>query len=134
MSFLEGYPSDRSQVPSWGYPSPRCGYSSGGYPNPSQGVPQSLVEVPQSWPGCSPGWVPPAPARSGWGTPLARSEWGPPPPGQVTLEQVMPRAVRLLRFSAGGLSCFRVFHDGWFVNPNCLQASIPVDHKTRERI
>ena len=42
------------------------------------------------------------PARSGWGT--SPSQDGGTPPGHVTLGQVMPQAVRLLWFPAGGLS------------------------------
>ena len=65
--------------------------------------------------------------RPGWGEgylrmgyPLARTQWGTPPPppppsqgrngvqlpwsGQVTLGEVMPRAVHILQFTAGGLS------------------------------
>ena len=39
-----------------------------------------------------------------WGIPLSQVRMG-YPPGQGTLRQVMPRAVLLLRFPAGGLSC-----------------------------
>ena len=39
------------------------------------------------------------------GTLLARTGWGNPHLGQVTLGQVSPRVVRLLWFPAGGLFC-----------------------------
>ena len=55
------------------------------------------------------------------GVPPARQDSGPPPPppGQVMLGQVMPREVRLLQFSAGGMSCFNV------QNVLCVRGKFP---------
>ena len=51
--------------------------------------------------GGTPSWGTPQPGQDG--VPPARD--GIPPARQVMLQHVMPRAVRLLRFPAGGLSC-----------------------------
>ena len=54
--------------------------------------------------------VPPR-SGTGWGTPpTSGTGCGyTPPPGPVMLRQVMPWSVRLLRFPAGGLSCWFIF-------------------------
>ena len=101
------------------YPSPRFFQVSGPRPFPRESTPasgpMSLLEgVPQSWLGGTQDrtWVPPPqqdrtrvppppPGRTGLGyTP--RPGMGYPPPGLVT-----PRAVCLLQFPLGGLSCFK---------------------------
>ena len=69
------------------------------------GIPQSQVGVPQDW-------VPPRqdgvpPARLGWGIPWPGHDGV--PPDTLHLGQVIPRAVGLLRFPAGGLSCLMSF-------------------------
>ena len=64
------------------YPSPVTG--------PARGYPQDKG-TPSPWPEL--------------GYPLSSQDWGTLPPVQVTL-----RAVRLVRFPAGGLSCSEVFH------------------------
>ena len=133
MYFLRGYPSSREGYPSlWshvlsqGVPQSQQGE---GYPSPSgervpkdRGYPPDRTGVPH-WPG------------QDWGTPLAMTglgyptnqdrigvppdqdttgvppgqDWGSPPPqlglGYAPWGLVMPRAVCLLRFPAGGLSC-----------------------------
>ena len=58
------------------------------------------------------GWGTPWPGQDGGtprqGTPSRPGMGYPPPLGYVMLRQVMPRAVRFLRFPAGGLSCFTI--------------------------
>ena len=70
-------------------------------PCPFWGVPQSLVPGPflRGYPSPRQGYPL---ARSGWDTPQSGQD-GVPPPG------VMPRAVRLLQFPAGGLSCAKTY-------------------------
>ena len=105
MSFLRG-----TQVPGGGYARsgvPQDGVphwpGQNGYLHPGQ---DGVYGVPPPQPRFKIG-VPPSQDRMG--CPLGRSGWGTPPPnppGQVTLGQVMLRAVRLWQFLAGGLSCF----------------------------
>ena len=78
MSFLGVYPSDWSQVPSWGYPSPRWEYPILRYP-PGQGR-----DTPPS---------------QGWGT-------YPPPPGiGQQMEYLICGGQYASCVHAGGLSC-----------------------------
>ena len=96
MSFPGGgYPSDWSQVRMGGYP--MMGYS----PSRDGVLPQSRS-----------GWGEGVPPIQGWGTPLARSGRGFPPPNGVPpwIGQQMEYLIRRGRYAscvhAGGLSCF----------------------------
>ena len=86
MSFLEGTPvTDGGGI--------LHSQAGDGYCSPRWGYPSTGQ-------GGTPSWVPPDQIRMGT-------------PRQVMLEQVMLRAVRLLQFPAGGLSCLSsVFIDG----------------------
>ena len=81
--------------PGQGYPQARAGL---GYPLARTGlIPHLGLRYPP-WLGQ---WYSPQPIQD-WGTPFPGQDWGTPSPGLVT-----PRAVCLLRFPAGGLSCSR---------------------------
>ena len=92
-------------VPDRGYPIPDWGVT----PYPAGGTP--------SWPGW---WGTPS---QGWGTlqPGCVTPWTgmgyPPPPRQVALWHVMPWAVCLLQFPAGGLSCCLYIPSDFILKP-----------------
>ena len=114
----------------WGTPPPPA-RSGQGTPQPGLGYTpcQGTLQSGQNS-------VPPPPSQVRTGVPpLARSGWDiPPSPGHVTLEQVMPRAVRLLRFPAGGLSCFHaVFGKNWSNNRLAAPAPPPPPPYRRTR-
>ena len=106
----------------WGVP-PCFSMGAGGTPSflkggtpilPGGGYPSRLMRNTPIQTDCVggvplPGWdwmgVPPT--GTGWGYPQLGLD-GIPPQGTVTLGQVMPRSARLLRFPAGGLSCWRI--------------------------
>ena len=84
------------------------------YPSPRWGLPESMVrEYPShdrvGYPPSRTGWCTlPHPGQDRMGHPPARSGWGTPspPPGQVVLRHVTAQVVHVLRFAAGGLSCY----------------------------
>ena len=84
---------------------PQSQVGGGGNTSVKGGVHHSQVGVFQSQMGVPLSWDTPPPSQDRMGT-LPR-------PGLIMLEHVTPRAVRLLRFPVGGLSCFVHLHCTW---------------------
>ena len=102
-----GYPSDWSQVPSWGAPVPGGGTPPArtglGYPPAKNGLGYHLPGTGLGTPQPGQHWVPPTQHRTEVHLPLPGL--GYPPPG--LLGQVMLWVLHLLWFLMGGLSCYR---------------------------
>ena len=104
------YQSDSSQVPSGGGYPRSSHLGEGGSPDPGRGVPSGRWEVPPAQPERDWGILPPPP---------------PPRPGQAVLGQVLPPAVRLLWFPAGGLLFNTYFQNAEWLKTQCKNLSFP---------